>query len=275
MLRKQKGFTLIELLVVIAIIAILAAILFPVFAKAREKARQSSCQSNMRQLGLAVLNYAQDWDERFPNSWQKTPGADNINWAWWDQQLSTYVKSDGVFKCPSNSLKKYSPHQMPNGKAVSASNPKTRIVSYGFNGQLLGLKLSSATAPVTRSGNPPAPVALARVQDTSNTILIAEMTRVGKNKTPPKATAVGNANSDTEIDVAYHVLGPGLDENTWDTTWGVARDMHTGGSNYVFCDAHVKYYRIVQTLGPNGVNGFKAVSGVYPGNMWMLDNQAY
>src|SRR2546429_1371192 len=61
-----RGFTLIELLVVIAIIAILAAILFPVFAQAREKARQSSCQSNLRQLGLATQLYAQDYDETYP-----------------------------------------------------------------------------------------------------------------------------------------------------------------------------------------------------------------
>ncbi len=64
----RKGFTLIELLVVIAIIAILAAILFPVFAKAREKARQTSCLSNMKQIGLASMMYAQDYDERLPGS---------------------------------------------------------------------------------------------------------------------------------------------------------------------------------------------------------------
>ena len=63
---KQQGFTLIELLVVIAIIAILAAILFPVFAKAREKARQASCSSNEKQLGLGIIQYVQDNDEMFP-----------------------------------------------------------------------------------------------------------------------------------------------------------------------------------------------------------------
>ena len=65
----RRGFTLIELLVVIAIIAILAAILFPVFAKAREKARSASCESNLKQISLAVLMYAQDYDEKFPRDW--------------------------------------------------------------------------------------------------------------------------------------------------------------------------------------------------------------
>jgi prepilin-type N-terminal cleavage/methylation domain-containing protein/prepilin-type processing-associated H-X9-DG protein len=72
---RRSGFTLIELLVVIAIIAILAAILFPVFAQAREKARQGSCISNVKQLGLAAVMYAQDWDERFVGLWHWSPGA--------------------------------------------------------------------------------------------------------------------------------------------------------------------------------------------------------
>ncbi len=65
-MKKKQGFTLIELLVVIAIIAILAAILFPVFAQAREKARQTTCASNEKQMGLAILQYQQDYDEMFP-----------------------------------------------------------------------------------------------------------------------------------------------------------------------------------------------------------------
>lgn len=75
MQRHRNAFTLIELLVVIAIIAILAAILFPVFAQAREKARQASCLSNLRQMGLGAVMYAQDYDEFFPGMWQWSPGA--------------------------------------------------------------------------------------------------------------------------------------------------------------------------------------------------------
>ncbi len=102
-MRQQRGFTLIELLVVIAIIAILAAILFPVFARAREKARQTSCLSNIKQVALSSLMYINDYDEtlfghvqgyRFPTA-QTGP----LNWA---QQIYPYVKNDQVFVCPSS-----------------------------------------------------------------------------------------------------------------------------------------------------------------------------
>ena len=101
----RRGFTLIELLVVIAIIAILAAILFPVFARAREKARQSSCLSNLKQLGTAGMMYMQDYDE---THWQTSAAhltacmnAGNPDGVWY-QALSPYVKNAQVFKCPSD-----------------------------------------------------------------------------------------------------------------------------------------------------------------------------
>ncbi len=104
----RKGFTLIELLVVIAIIAILAAILFPVFAKAREKARQTSCLSNLKQMGLAWLQYTQDYDERAPFC-KVTPGTSPS--ASFHQQfpylLLPYVKNNQIFDCPSSSFPKY------------------------------------------------------------------------------------------------------------------------------------------------------------------------
>ena len=110
---SRRGFTLIELLVVIAIIAILAAILFPVFAKAREKARQSSCLSNLKQLGLGMISYAQDYDEMFPaiggaplftdaalGSFNLR--ADGTNQHGWATRILPYVKNGQVFRCPSN-----------------------------------------------------------------------------------------------------------------------------------------------------------------------------
>src|ERR1700743_3800079 len=94
-LRALAGFTLIELLVVIAIIAILAAILFPVFAKAREKARQTACLSNCKQMSLGIQQYTQDYDETLPWAQQAVGGA-------WNLLIYPYVKNDQVFQCPSD-----------------------------------------------------------------------------------------------------------------------------------------------------------------------------
>ena len=96
----RKGFTLIELLVVIAIIAILAAILFPVFARAREKARQSSCLSNVKQVTLGHMMYAQDYDGLF--TWCGSGLATARPAIRWKARIMPYVKNDGVFLCPSN-----------------------------------------------------------------------------------------------------------------------------------------------------------------------------
>jgi len=116
MRASRRGFTLIELLVVIAIIAILAAILFPVFAQAREKARQATCLSNMKQIGLAALMYAEDWEGGMPFSRRNTPaalmpdpwGGKPADWTgtgpqqtYWMHDLYPYVKSWDLFHCPS------------------------------------------------------------------------------------------------------------------------------------------------------------------------------
>ena len=95
----RKGFTLIELLVVIAIIAILAAILFPVFARAREKARQTSCASNLKQLGLGLLMYGSDYDEKTPRIGRDIAGGGTVN-DWWGNTTMPYVKNKQVYQCP-------------------------------------------------------------------------------------------------------------------------------------------------------------------------------
>lgn len=101
---RRNAFTLIEILVVVAILAILAAILFPVFARSRENARRSSCQSNLKQIGLGVLQYTQDFDEHYPpfhnHVFTSVPSGGERNWA---QMIYPYVKSTQLFKCPSNS----------------------------------------------------------------------------------------------------------------------------------------------------------------------------
>jgi prepilin-type N-terminal cleavage/methylation domain-containing protein/prepilin-type processing-associated H-X9-DG protein len=96
----RAGFTLIELLVVIAIIAILAAILFPVFAKAREKARQTACISNLKQIGLAILAYTQDYDEKYPMVRAYPPGINKFYD--WRMEVYPYVRNVQLFACLSN-----------------------------------------------------------------------------------------------------------------------------------------------------------------------------
>jgi prepilin-type N-terminal cleavage/methylation domain-containing protein/prepilin-type processing-associated H-X9-DG protein len=111
MKSKNQGFTLIELLVVIAIIAILAAILFPVFAQAREKARQASCVSNMKQIGTAMLMYAQDYDESLPGDGLPESNATRWGTYYWMFLTIPYIKNNpvafnkpksGIFSCPSD-----------------------------------------------------------------------------------------------------------------------------------------------------------------------------
>lgn len=96
---RPSAFTLIELLVVIAIIAILAAILFPVFARARENARRASCQSNLKQIGLGIMQYTQDYDERLPASVANNGGDSSHSLSYYVQP---YIKSTQVFRCPSD-----------------------------------------------------------------------------------------------------------------------------------------------------------------------------
>jgi prepilin-type N-terminal cleavage/methylation domain-containing protein len=111
---RGTGFTLIELLVVIAIIAILAAILFPVFARVREKARQSSCGSNLRQVQLAIAQYTQDYDERHPATWFGPQWDAYPGYYQWEEAVLPYVKNDQLFVCPSASAIRYVPDTTPN-----------------------------------------------------------------------------------------------------------------------------------------------------------------
>lgn len=170
--RKRWGFTLIELLVVIAIIAILAAILFPVFAKAREKARAISCTSNLKQLGLAEAQYAQDYDERYSGSWQcsEVTCANDGSRVHWPTLIYPYVKSVGVYVCPDQAGGQHCINDNlgnalgiknnPNIAAGCATGKEPCGTDYGYNclcegGDIglaggcdrAGIQLSALTAP--------------------------------------------------------------------------------------------------------------------------------
>jgi prepilin-type N-terminal cleavage/methylation domain-containing protein/prepilin-type processing-associated H-X9-DG protein len=146
-MSRRRGFTLIELLVVIAIIAILAAILFPVFARAREKARQASCLNNVKQLALAVHMYAQDYDECICHYRHESPGNTSIKW---QHMLLPYIQNDQIYLCPSG--------------APSAS---ARRSHYGWNYRYIGWAGKGGTAAN-------AAFSLAQFSHPAETICIAE-----------------------------------------------------------------------------------------------------
>lgn len=127
----RRGFALIELLVVIAIVAILAAILLPVFARARENARRSQCMNNNKQMGTAVMQYVQDYDERYPFR----GGAPDPSWK---QLIQPYIKSANVFACPSNPAAGQYPQNDP---AVGFYPAIPR--SYACNDRIMGQSMAS------------------------------------------------------------------------------------------------------------------------------------
>src|SRR5437016_1277125 len=149
---KQHAFTLIELLVVIAIIAILAAILFPVFAQAREKARAISCLSNSKQIGLATMQYVQDYDETYPCGWHPAPGGD----AWrsmWRVCLQPYIQKMG------NPNDAYDSRSFGNMSVLSCpSSPSSTSfgpTAYGYNTAASGLTNGWANGNNNQDGNSP------------------------------------------------------------------------------------------------------------------------
>ncbi|RYX83583.1 DUF1559 domain-containing protein [bacterium] len=198
---NSSAFTLIELLVVIAIIAILAAILFPVFARARENARRASCQSNLKQIGLGVLQYVQDYDETYPlNTRGATTGGND--YALWMVNIYPYVKSTQIFNCPSGK-------NIQNLSFTSPALTFAWIRSYGMS----ELVTSAFNNPIKAS----------QVGKTSEMALLGDCTFTIWNS-PGR---VYNANSD---DITSAPLVPAE---------SMAR--HLGGSNVAYMDGHVKY----------------------------------
>jgi len=213
-MTKPKGFTLIELLVVIAIIAILAAILFPVFARAREKARQASCLSNCKQMGLAVKMYAGDYDDILPGASVSNTGAGVprpvtgtpgvlYNGALWCDMIYPYVMNVPLFQCPSG----------PRGAT------QWERLSYGWN-----IYLGYAIGYPGRTGPIYEGVSLAKIKYPAETIVIAD------SDWTHSLADYGWSNG-YMLSLPFHV-----------SRFIPAR--HNGGANIALCDGHAKWYSI-------------------------------
>ncbi len=218
---KTRGFTLIELLVVIAIIAILASILFPVFAKAREKARQAACMSNARQLALACLEYADDWDGCMVDSDPLfyTSGASAATcWAW---AIFPYVKNVKIFQCPSR--KEW--YWEPKGYKGSKGGGK---IGYAYNGAWWnGLQPGSQEDDWRGLDGY---VSLAEIEVPADTIMLADSPPNGNYQLADGGNAEG-----------FPSAPPGQCPPSWQGPNENPEPRHNGGFNVAFCDGHVKW----------------------------------
>ena len=197
----RRGFTLIELLVVIAIIAILAAILFPVFARAREKARQASCQANVKEIVLAELMYSQDYDETLSFGYSDMTAALGQRYEWVDL-LQPYIKNTQIFKCPSDSA------------AVVVWNTTGLASSYMINARMCtggwGVSNAAVVAP-------------------ASTVLLCD------GGCAP-LTGLTGPDPNTVREGCWLLS----DWQVGDVNWGYTNPRHNGTSNVGFADGHVK-----------------------------------
>jgi prepilin-type N-terminal cleavage/methylation domain-containing protein/prepilin-type processing-associated H-X9-DG protein len=269
--RKKNAFTLIELLVVIAIIAILSAILFPVFASAREKARQTMCSSNLKQIGTAFSVYIQDYDDTYPPAnW--TDYTDNTHTATgnstWQYAIDPYVKSGfqraqsnlvqnlSVFVCPSFDVTKsiindYSTTSTSTQLLASENNSKSYMANVNYLPSWgAGLTANGSTSrsasdlvrpwPKASNTDPlgsyPATIS-AKIQTASQTVLVCE----GRGET---ITTQGNDtfNHYPFNNAAYSSFASDQYSSDWGT-YVSARQRHSGGSSYLFFDGHVKWFK--------------------------------
>jgi prepilin-type N-terminal cleavage/methylation domain-containing protein/prepilin-type processing-associated H-X9-DG protein len=243
---RPSGFTLIELLAVIAIIAILSAILAPVFAQARERARHTSCLSNERQIGLALMLYVADYDERFPSGLGQV-GEERV-WAGegWAGQCRAYHKNAAIFRCP--------------GDTQVGTGANNDTVSYGYN-----INLVAVPGEVDGEYRPAPPgVSQAALNAPARSVLLFEVSGIWANLSDTRE----GADSDGASGRNFSASGNGLDhrlyaqrdwstrmENQYatgylggrlppdpDSTQFVAQSgRHSGGSNFLLCDGHARW----------------------------------
>jgi len=246
--RKQRSaFTLIELLVVIAIIAILAAILFPVFAQAREKARATSCLSNLKQIGLAILMYSQDYDEAFPHYTQYCwridnplqPGGSQPR-QMWQATVFPYTKNWQIFTCPSDTVQSNDPF-------VNFYN-----LSYGYNyGYLSKLQvISDPGCPATTQwfsshtqADVAQPATIVMATDNAGKALGPGASTLGSMVNPPDAWP------SSEYFYVPVEVGWGKACQTYfaATKYGDTDGFawrHNEGGNAVMVDGHAKFFKV-------------------------------
>lgn len=247
---RESGFTLIELLVVIAIIAILAAILFPVFARARENARRSSCQSNLKQVSLGFRQYSQDYDERFPLALHA-----NMPSTGWVMTLQPYVKSFQVFQCPSESLRGNGTYIPDNGAPRGGNQVAANQLysDYYVNYNISPMLTSADGPPAYYYGG----VNESKVVSSSNTVLLGDGSILVTN---------GSAESGNGEPWWCRVgadFGNGWNaggEASRDTVSGklFGRERHLEGANYAFVDGHVKWLKADKVLPSDDSDGSSA-----------------
>lgn len=218
--QRKSGFTLIELLVVIAIIAILAAILFPAFARARENARRASCQSNLKQIGLGLLQYAQDYDEKMVPAYFNQ-GSGGANSAQWTQLVQPYVKSTQLFQCPSDADKTTKAWgAYPAGYSGGTNFHSSYALNYNASKE---------------DGN--AGISLAAFNNVASTVYAADSGSRPNSGTSP---AAGQVREDSTDEPNGWILIQYDNASSYGGDWTGPKIRHLGTTNTLFMDGHVK-----------------------------------